>query len=247
MIDLERKPTSRECEYLRKRGRRDAIKHMNSDASEFRSPVADEAHEVFESACKDVQINYAARLMKCGDAHDIATEKLQFALESLSDLNQRALPAGSTNNADYHDEYRNMLKREEYESSSEQAEGKAQAAESGADDSRISAQRQIAFYKKRVLLWFRPYCEGVYSVNPPLVEQLQPFDVANTFGEDDPFDFIDDIAQKYPDLFNSSVTTKRLEAARNASGNNQAPAGKQNRFDDDSDAIWFEIDTDTKE
>jgi len=215
MVDLTRNPTPRECDYLRKRGQRDAQRFSKSDTAEFRSPHADEVDKACKAACGRVRAEYEKRVAQCGNSHESACDGIQRAKKAMENLEQPLLPSGEGSNGDYQDGYRNKLKRDAFEEEAAKSAAEAQSAKMNAEAARVQAMAAVNCFIERAACWLRPYCEGIYSVNPQLIEKLLPFDMPGMFGgDDDPFDFIDEVVEKHPSLFGGLGTAKSLEAAR---------------------------------
>lgn len=213
MIDLSRIPTARESDYLRKRGRRDAMKFCGTKADEFNSVFADEAAKVYKSVCESIRVEFEGQIAQFENAHETATDDMQRANKALADMQKPALPSGNETNSDYQGEYRSKLKREAFEDKKTKASGAAQHAKSSAESARIRAMSAIVYYRDHVICWMRPYCEGIYSVNPVLIEKLRPYDMPNMFGGDDPFGFIEKSSGRHPSLFGGPGAAKSLEAS----------------------------------
>ena len=210
MVDLTRNPTARECNELLRRGRRDALSICDCETGEHRTPYADEVARAYESACKFIHAEYERSIIQFGNEHEAAMNEARFAEEALKKLRQPYLPSTEIANDRYQDEYRNRHKRLALEGELETAAEEIRSAKSRAGLVRVDSIAEAVRLRDRAMHWLHPYCEGLFSVDPKLIEEIRPFDYGGMFFYDG-LSQINRITDQYPSLFDKASSAKAIE------------------------------------
>lgn len=211
MVDLSRTPTPRECNSLFKRGQRDALEARGHVDGAFRTPHADEVGRAYESCCEEARIDYEREVVGYEGCQMAAIDSLESAAKALEGLENKALPAADGADRDYQGEYRDKQMHAALDERTQKATMQASAARHDAGTARAKAMARVALLKRHAILWLQPYCEGLYCVDPSLVERLRPFEMGGMFAFDG-ISTVEAVTDQHPALFGNPAQAKTLEA-----------------------------------